>query len=78
MDPDGARRSIYRRMNGGGSFGRNPLRQTIGLGRPAAIEQVAVYWPTTDRSQSFADPEPDRLYRIVEASDELELLDPRP
>ncbi len=77
-DPDGARRSIYRRVNGGGSFGGNPLRQTIGLGRPAAIERVTVYWPATDVSQTFGGVEPDRFYRLVEKRDELELLDPRP
>ncbi len=78
VDPDGAPRSIYRRVNGGGSFGGNPLRQTIGLGRPAGIERVTVYWPATDVSQTFGGVEANRLYRIVEGRDELELLDPRP
>ena len=78
VDSDGARRSIYRRVNGGGSFGGNPLRQTIGLGTPAAIERVTVYWPATDVSQTFGGVEPDRLYRIVEGREELEFLDPRP
>ncbi len=77
-DPDDTRRSIYRRVNSGGSFGGNPLRQTIGLGRPAAIERVTVYWPATDVSQTFGGVEPDRFYRLVEKRDELELLDPRP
>lgn len=78
VDSDGARRSIYRRVNGGGSFGGNPLRRTIGLGRPAAIERVTVYWPATDVSQTLGGVEPDRFYRLVEKRDELELLDPRP
>ena len=73
VDADGARRSVYRRVNGGGSFGGNPLRQTIGLGRPETVERVAVYWPATDRTQTFAGVAPDRLYRIVEGRDELEL-----
>ena len=78
LDTDGAQRSIHRWVNGGGSFGGNPLRQTIGLGRPAAIERVTVYWPATDISQTFGRAEPDRLYRIVEGRDVLESLGPHP
>ncbi|MCY3964208.1 MAG: CRTAC1 family protein [Acidobacteria bacterium] len=78
VDPAGAGRSVHRRVNGGGSFGGNPLRQTIGLGRPAAIERITVYWPTTDVSQTFAAVQPDRLYRLVEGQDDLSPLAPRP
>ena len=72
VDADGGRRSVHRRVNAGGSFGGNPLRQTIGLGQPEAVEKVSVYWPATDRTQTFADAAPDRLYRIVEGRDQLE------
>ncbi len=78
VDPDGARRAVHRRVNGGGSFGGNPLRQTIGLGRPAAIERVTVYWPAGDRTESFTNVDPDRLYRIVEGRDDIEPVHPRP
>lgn len=30
---NGTRRSIYKHVNSGGSFGANPLRQTVGLGK---------------------------------------------
>ena len=37
VDEDGgARRSVYRHVNSGGSFGGNPLRQTLGLGQGVA------------------------------------------
>ncbi|MCY3970254.1 MAG: FG-GAP-like repeat-containing protein [Acidobacteria bacterium] len=75
VDADGGRRSIHRRTGGGGSFGGNPLRQTIGLGRPATVEKVEIYWPTTDITQTFAGVEPDRLYRVVEGVDELEEME---
>ncbi len=78
VDPDGERRSVHRRVNGGGTFGGNPLRMTIGVGRPAGIEEVAVYWPATNRLQRFTDVKPDRLYRVVEGRDKLEILEPRP
>ncbi len=77
-DPDGGRRSVHRRVNGGGSFGGNPLRQTIGLGLTEAAVGITVHWPTTGRSQSFADVTPDRLYRLVEGRDELSAVDARP
>ena len=72
---DGGSRSVHRRVNGGGSFGGNPLRQTIGLGRPEAVQKVEVYWPTTDRRETFTGVEMDRLYRVVEGVGELELVD---
>ena len=78
VDPDGGRRSVHRRVNGGGSFGGNPLRQTIGLGQAAAVERVIVYWPATDVSQTFAAVQADRLYPLVEGQDELSPVASRP
>jgi hypothetical protein len=34
----GQKRSIYRHVNSGGSFGANPLRQEIGLGKAKTID----------------------------------------
>ena len=75
VDAEGGRRSVHRRVNGGGSFGGNPLRQTIGLGRPERVAEVEVYWPTTDSAQTFTDVGVDRLYRVVEGVPELEAID---
>ena len=63
---DGRRRSIYRHVNSGGSFGGNPLRQTIGLGKARRIEVLEVFWPTTGRTQSFRDLPVDRAIQVVE------------
>ena len=68
---NGVRRSIYRHVNSGGSFGSNPLRQTIGLGRASSIDRLEVYWPTSDLTQVFRDVEFNRFIEIVEGSDEL-------
>ncbi len=49
--PDGPRR-IHRAAGTGGSFGANPLRQEIGLGRATRIESLEIRWPgsgTVDR-----------------------------
>ncbi len=50
---NGQRRSIFRQVNGGGSFGSNPLRREIGLGRAERIESLEVYWPASDLTQRF-------------------------
>lgn len=71
----GAERTIYKYVNSGGSFGANPLRQTIGLGDASSITKLSVVWPTSQTAQNFADVQPDRFYRITEGSDQLEELD---
>lgn len=48
-------RSVYRWVNSGGSFGANPLRQHIGLGRATKVDRLEIHWPASDRSQIFAD-----------------------
>ena len=51
----GRRRSIYRWVSSGGSFGASPLEQTIGLGRSEAIERVEILWPRTGKVQVLGD-----------------------
>ena len=63
---DGTRRSIYRHVNSGGTFGGNPLRQTLGLGKATRIEVLDVFWPTTGLTQTFTDVPVDQVIRIVE------------
>jgi hypothetical protein len=63
---DGRPRSIYKHVNSGGTFGGNPLRQTIGLGRAERVERLEVLWPTTGESQLLGDLPADRAIRIVE------------
>jgi hypothetical protein len=63
---NGKRRSIYKYVNSGGTFGANPLRQTIGLGSTSTIEVLEVFWPTSGLTQTFNDVPVDRTIRIVE------------
>ena len=74
-DEDGAERSIYRHVNSGGSFGGNPLRQTVGLGASSRIERLEVFWPTTGVTQTFADLPVDRAIHIVEGEDSYSTLE---
>ena len=66
VDKDGGRRSIWRVVGTGGTFGSSPLEQHIGLGESARIERVMVRWPATGREQVFDDLAPGRAYRLVE------------
>jgi hypothetical protein len=63
---NGQRREIHKQVNSGGTFGAQPLRQTIGLGRAMRIETLEVFWPTTGLTQSFHDVALDRAIQIVE------------
>ena len=62
----GGQRSIYRHVNSGGSFGGNPLRQTLGLGGASRIERLEIFWPATGNTQTFTDMPVDRAIHIVE------------
>ena len=63
------RRSIYRHVNSGGTFGANPLRQTIGIGKASRIELLEVFWPTTGATQTFSDLPVDQIIQIIEGED---------
>ena len=63
---NGERRSIYKHVNSGGSFGANPLRQTIGLGKAEKIETLEIFWHTTGLTQTFHDIPLDQFIQITE------------
>jgi tetratricopeptide (TPR) repeat protein len=48
------RRSIYRTVGSGGSFGASPLEQHIGLGKSARIMDLEIWWPASNTRQHFA------------------------
>jgi hypothetical protein len=65
---NGVVRSVYRHVNSGGSFGCNPLRQTLGLGKATVIRKLEIFWPTTNKTQVFKNVPVDQTIRIVEAT----------
>ena len=71
---DETRRSIYRHVNSGGSFGANPLRQTIGIGKASRIELLEVFWPTTGATQTFSDVPVGQIIQIVEGEESYSTL----
>jgi hypothetical protein len=77
VNADGSFRSVYRHVNSGGSFGSNPLRQTLGLGKDGTIQSLEVFWPTTGITQTFSAVPTNRLIRITEGEQDFEHLTPK-
>lgn len=69
----GTRRSIYKHVNSGGSFGGNPFRQAIGVGRATTIERLEIDWPQTGTTQVIENLEADQAVRVFEGSDSYSL-----
>jgi hypothetical protein len=64
----GVPRSVYKWVNSGGTFGANPLRQTIGLGKAATVDTLEIFWPTTNHTQTFKNVRADQAIEIVEGA----------
>ena len=75
VDGPTGRRHIQRAAGTGGSFGSNPLRQEIGLGRPTRIESLEIRWPGSGTVDRLTGIEPDRAYRIAEGTGTAEPLE---
>jgi hypothetical protein len=72
VGPDGARRSVFRQVGGGSSYGGNALAETIGLGDAGSVESVTITWPATGRTQRFEHVPADRAFVVTEGRDALE------
>ena len=70
----GQRRSLYRWVGSGGSFGGNPLRQYVGLGSAERVTQLVVLWPQSGREQVFAEVPVNAIIRVTEGREQLEIL----
>lgn len=68
---NGVRRSVFMDVNSGGSFGCNPLRKEIGIGRARKIDELVIRWPGSGAQQVFRDVAPRQFLLIEEGSDRL-------
>lgn len=66
LDEAGVSRSIYKYVDSGGSFGANPLRQSIGLGDAGSIKRLDIFWPTTGKTQVLEGIGVNQWIRVVE------------
>ena len=67
-DAHGTRR-IYRTVGSGASFGANPLRQEIGLGKARSIDNVQILWPQSSRTQTLRGLALNAVYVVRENED---------
>ncbi|AEV99809.1 hypothetical protein A4D02_26015 [Niastella koreensis] len=63
---NGNKRTVYRDVNSGGSFGANPLMQHIGTGAATTIDEVSILWPGDLTTQVFTNVPADVLISIKE------------
>jgi hypothetical protein len=71
-------RSIYRTVGSGGSFGASPLQQHIGLGKDARIQEIEIWWPTSNTRQHFKDVPKNEFLEIKEFSNNYTKLERHP
>jgi FG-GAP-like repeat/ASPIC and UnbV len=71
----GKKRTVYRDVNSGGSFGCSPFRKEIGIGKATMIDELIIKWPTSGTVQVFKNIKPCQFLRIKENSDQIEKMD---
>ena len=74
---DTLKRSVYMDINSGGSFGANPFRKEIGIGKAKVIDELIVKWPTSGLVQVFKHVEPGQFLTIKEGSDRIVKMNPK-
>lgn len=61
---NGVKRTVYRDVNSGGSFGANPLTQHIGIGQATTVDEIVVQWPGAQSLQIFREVAADVIVSI--------------
>jgi len=71
-------RAIYSTVGSQSSFGGSPLRQHIGLGKSAQIQQIEIRWPGNPAPQTFSNVGKNQFIEIKEFATDYTRLDYRP
>jgi hypothetical protein len=71
---NGIKRSVYKDVNSGGSFGSSPLQQEIGIGQAKKIDDIEIRWAGSGTVQHFSNVAPDQFLHIKEGEDKYEVL----
>jgi hypothetical protein len=71
---NGIKRSVYKDVNSGGSFGSSPLQQEIGIGQAKMIDDIEIRWAGSGTVQHFSNVAPDQFLHITEGEDKFEIL----
>ena len=70
-EPGGTRRTLWRTVGAGGSFGSNSLQLEVGVG-DAEVDRVEVAWPGSGTRSTFRGVTRGGRYRLVEGADAAE------
>lgn len=73
VEPSG-KHAVHRVAGTGGSFGCNPLRLHIGIGK-AAVESVEIQWPGSKTHQIVTGLRINSFYRLHEGKEKAELME---
>ena len=74
VEEQGRARSLHRTVGSGGSFGANPLRVELGLGKAEKIVAVEILWPGSGTRQSVRGLKLDQAYVIREGVPEARVI----
>jgi tetratricopeptide (TPR) repeat protein len=77
-DEGQGRRTIYRTVGSGGSFGASPLSQHIGLGKSGKIVDLEIWWPTSNTRQNFSQVGKNQFLEIKEFAKDYTKLQRHP
>lgn len=67
-------KKIRRHVSSGGSFGANPLEQTIGIGDAESIDSVEIFWPTSGARQVFQNVPTKAFIEVTEGESAFKVL----
>ena len=70
---NGVKRSVYKDVNSGGSFGASPLRQEIGIGQAKSIDEIEIKWAGSGTVQYFKNVLPNQFLNITEGADQFKV-----
>jgi hypothetical protein len=71
---NGQKRSVYKDVNSGGSFGSSPLRQEIGIGQAKSIDEIEIKWAGSQTIQHFTNIAPNQFLHIREGNNHLDVI----
>ena len=71
---NGRDRSVYRAVGSLSSFGGNPMRQHIGVGKASSIREIEIWWPVSGLRQKFRNVPVDRVFHIREGRNVLDQI----
>ena len=71
---NGIKRTVYKDVNSGGSFGSSPLRQEIGIGQAKVIDDIEIRWAGSGTVQNFRNVVPCQFLHLKEGEANPQVL----